>query len=200
MRCRRCNGTGRVVLREGFRVLEAQCPNCKGLGRVLAGMQGAASSDTADMGDVLLFCVTTALVWAFASSFTRVAFYCAPNGGLALHLGGRYQLSLLRKIVTGWGIVGLVLGWIMLRDFPKLASKLGPGVAFGIHLMRMSVVALGLGALLGRSSLYSELPPVVGMILLPVLWRTVISSVIAWVATVVSMRVIPKIMRLIEQA
>jgi hypothetical protein len=102
-------------------------------------------------------------------------------------------------MLTGWGIAGLILGRLMLWDFAKLASKHQSGVAFGIHLKRMSVVAIVLGALLGQLPLYSKSPSVAGMTLQSTVWLTIISAVVALVATVASMRLIPRIMRLIER-
>ena len=105
----------------------------------------------------------------------------------------------LKQQVEEWGIVGLILGRIVLWDFTKLASKHQPSVAFGIHLKRMSVVAIVLGALLGLSPLYSELPPEAGVILRSTAWRTMVNSVVALVATVVAMRLIPRIMQLLQR-
>src|ERR1019366_5163150 len=100
--------------------LETRCPNCQGQGRVVAGMHRATpSSNVPSAGDVLLFCVTTALVWAFAGFLTMMVVYHTSDVGLALNQGGPYRLSLLRRIVTGWGIVGIILGRVMLWDFTK---------------------------------------------------------------------------------
>jgi hypothetical protein len=146
-----------------------------------------------------LFCVTRALVWALAG-FLTVVVYHSPDGALAENSHDPYRRSLLMRIVPGSRIAGLILGRLVLWDLTKLAAKHKPGAVFGIDLLRISLVAIGLGrsdrpvSVVPRSATCLRSGPTsVCLAHHDLLGRRL-------GGTVVSMRVIPKIMRLIEQA
>lgn len=193
MRCPRCGGTGRMRIPGpgGFRSLEGRCPSCAGLG-TLSRSQGSGAS----RGDLLAFALPTGVIWGITGTLATMLVYSVPVVTTAAP-SNPTGLPLLVKVAAIWGFLGLAVGVVALFDFVRLSSERGPTFAFPTHFIHMAMVALVIGALLG-GQLYGAIEPPPGAILQPIGWRLAVCSVAALVATMVAIRVIPKVPRLFE--
>ena len=165
-------------------LMEKPCPSCRGFGE-LPDVQKPG------IGDVIVFTITTAVMWTLSGMVTAIILYYNKNH-VPTTSPTPEHISILVKILIPWAMCGFIMGLIALFHFVNLASVNGPISAYPVHLLHMSVVALIVGGVLG-AILYPFLTPPPEAILRSIVWRIPICAIAALLSLNISLLIIPKI-------
>ena len=142
-------------------------------------------------GDILLWSITTSVMWMVAGVVTGIIFYQNENR-IPTTTSTPEHLIVLMNVLILWGAFGFIIGLIALFHFSNLASSMGSIHAYPIHIFHLSIVALVIGCLIG-SVFYPLISPPPGAFLRSIEWRVPICAIAALSAMNISLNIITKL-------
>jgi hypothetical protein len=182
MKCRKCNGTGRVTIDDtglGWYLKEGRCPICNGLGvsGFDSGNEGAMS---VSVGDIVLWSFLSAILWGVAGCFCALCIF-KPIG------------SMVVTFAFGCALTGAGSGVLALLSFFGIYSMSGDmSISYGIHLGLMLILALVVGVV-GSLFVLPHIDIPSGAEMRDAIVRTPICAIMAVIAMVSSLRVLGKL-------